>query len=400
MRARRFPAPSGAAPLLFALAALACEALPAPELPVVRDVPAADTGDAAAAGAFAGPQGVAVANGLAFVANANPSYSGQSLVYGPGSVTVVRLSDGAVLRVLPLAAPNPGAVAAAGNRVVVACSGSTAFDGKVVRPAGDGAVVVLDAATVVSTGVPLRVIPLPRSADHPLVGYPSSVALFDGGATAWLGSGTAPALFHVDLDAGTVLRGADDPVALGDLAAQDTVVVRAGPRGQLLAGRFEADEVLALDPATGAASSVLPGPFPVGSPGEPDGVLDLAVREGGTPDLYVLLGLASKVAALDTAQGPASVRNAFARTGTFPNRLVTDGDRLLVVDSGDNNVVALDALTGAARGRVVAFPTGTNPYDLALYDADGVPHAAVTGQQADALFLVDLSRGVVEREVR
>lgn len=396
MRARAMSWPI----LLTALALAACDALPAPEVPVSLDLPSPDTGDAAEAGHFAGPQGVAVAGGLAFVANANPGYAGQTLVYGPASVTVVRLSDGEVLRVLPLEARNAGAVAAAGNRVVVACSGPTAFDGQVVRPAGDGAVVVLDAATVVATGRPERVIPLPRSAAHPLVGYPSSLALFDGGRTAWLGSGTAPALFRVDLDTGAVLRGADDPVALGDLDAQDTVVVRAGPRDTMLAGRFEADEVQVLDPATGLPSAVLPGPFPVGSAGQPDGVLDLAVRPGGTPDVYVLLGLASKVAALDTVQGPAATRHTFARTGTFPNRLVLDGDRLLVVNSGDNNVTALDAVTGASLGRVVKFAAGTNPYDLALWD-DGADHyAAVTGQKADVLLLVDRVAGTVVREVR
>jgi DNA-binding beta-propeller fold protein YncE len=227
------------------------------------------------------------------------------------------------------------------------------------------------------------------------------VALSADGSRAWIGSGTAPALFLVDLAAGTVLRGADDPVALGSLDVQDTVVVRAGPAGALLVGRFETDEVVVRDAATGEASPSHPDPVAVGPTAAPDGVQDIAYRPGRSPDVFVLLGLASSVASLDLGMGPASVRTRFATTGTYPNRLVFSGNRLLVVNSGDNNVEALDPDTGASLGKVARnLPAGTNPYDLAVWQDGTRTYAAITGQQSDALYVVDLDTGATVREVR
>lgn len=387
--------------LCLMLALSGCDRLPLTDLPGGGDLPFPDGGESLPDGSFAAPQGVAVANGLAFVANPNVGYVGQDLAFGRGFVTIIRLSDGVVLDRLPVSARNPQAVVAAGDRVVVLCSGVTSFDGTIVRPAGDGALVILDAVEAAAGRTALvREVPLPRSAEHPLVGYPSTLALLDGGTRAWLGSGTAPALFLVDLEAGTVLRGADAPVVLGDLDAQDSIVVRPGPDGTLLAGRFENDEVLVLDGNTGGPLAAYPAPFVVGDPAQADGVQDLAVRPDGHPDLFVLLGLASQVTAVDTAAGIAGVRNRFATTGPSPNRLVLDRDRLLVVNSGENNVTAFDVATGRALGKVAIFVPRTNPYDLAVYRDGNMTLAAVTGQGVDALFLVDLDTAQILKEVR
>jgi YVTN family beta-propeller protein len=402
---RRNPGSANAAVAWLAagmvLALAGCDQVPQTELPGDFDILASDPGTGLPEASFASPQGVAVSRGLAFVANPNVGWSGQTLVFGAGFLTVVRLADGGILERIPVSARNPQVVVAAGDRVVVLCSGATAFDGTTVRPAGDGSVVVLDAARAVAGQSALvREIPVPASAVHPLVGYPSSLALSADGRRAWLGSGTAPALFLVDLDAGTVLRGTTNPVALGDLDAQDTIVVRPGPGGTLLAGRFENNAVVVLDGTTGEPSPSHPVPFPVGTGTQSVGVQDIALRPGASPDVYVLLGLASSITAVDSAQGPAGVRNGFATTGLYPNRLLLDGDRLLVVNSGDNNVTALDPNTGHPLGKVAILPTGTNPYDIAVY-ADGTrTMAAVTGQQSGSLFVVDLDTAAIVREVR
>ncbi len=393
--------PAAALVVVLLLAPAGCDRLPESELSGDFDVPVSDPGGDVTGASFATPQGVAVSQGLAFVANPDVGYSGQTLVFGPGFVTVVRLADGSIVERVPVAARNPQVVAAAGDRVVVLCSGATAFDGTTVRPAGDGSVVVLDAVRA-AAGQPslVREIPVPASLEHPLVGYPSSLALSADGSRAWLGSGTAPALFLVDLDAGTVLRGAANPVALGNLDAQDTIVVRPGPVGSLLVGRFETNEVAVLDASTGASSPAYPVPFPIGAGSGAAGVQDLALRSGGTPDAWVLLGLASSISSIDTALGPAGVRNGFATTGLYPNRMILDGDRLLVVNSGDNNVTAYDAGTGDSLGRVAVFPPGTNPYDIAVYKDGDRTMAAITGQQSGSLFLVDLAHPNEPREVR
>ncbi len=387
--------------LWLALALTGCESLPDAGTSGEPDGLVQDSGDELPSGSFAGPQGVAVARGLAFVANPNYRYSGQSLVYGKGFVTIVRLADGTVIDRVPTGARNPQAVVASGDRVVVLCSGATFFDGSVVLPQGDGSVLVLDAAEA-DAGRPslVREIPLPRSLVHPMVGYPSSITLVLGASRAWLGSGTSPVLFLVDLDGGQVLRGADDPVVLGDTGVQDTIVVRSGAEQILMVGRFESDEVLLLDAVTGAPVQSHLQPFGVGSPGQMDGVLDIVERPGGSPDIFALLGLASSVAAIDSTRGLAGVHNGFAGTWLSPNRIVLDRDRLLVVNSGDNNITAIDATAGTSLGKVAILPVGTNPYDIALFVEGSRRLAVITGQKSQSLYVVDLDDGVVVREVR
>lgn len=355
---------------------------------------------------FAAPQGVAVAGDYVFVANPNWAFVDQAMVYNEGFVTVVRLADRKVVNKIPTTGKNPQALAAHGTDVWVLCSGETAFDGTtfVVSPATDATLERIDATTAATAKAPVQVIPVARSksAETPLVGDPASIEISPDGKTAWLGSGTAAALFKVDLAAGKVLRGADNPVALGDLKTQDGLFLRNGPAGVLFVGSANRDQVTALDTTTDApvtADKFAFATVTVGKSTDMERVADLVYRPGEAPDLYALMNLSNSISAVTTSAGQAGVRDGFASTGKAPNRMLLSGSALVVINSMDNNLQLIDPATGADRGIAVALPTGANPYDLAI--VEGHPRVAyVSGNMSNSLFVVDLDGGSLLAEVK
>lgn len=380
-------------PLIAAWLA-ACEPMPEPvagDVPAVADVaPPDDDGAALPDANFAAPEGLAVAGDFLVVANARYGYDGQGIAYGTGFATVVDRATGRVVNRIPMPAKNPQAVAVAGDRVWVLCSGQTSFDGTLVTPLTGGALAGIRIADLAVAEAPDAVVDFPLDPARPLVGYPSSLAIL--GDRAWMGSGTAAALFVADLASGTRVRGADDPILLGDADAQDTLTVAAGSSGHLLAASFNRDLVWVLDATDGAPLAGMP--FEVGVPGGMDGVLALAWREGGTPNLYVLLGMASRVAAATLGDGAPRVTQRFATTGSLPNALLLDGDRLLVLNSGDNNVRAFDVATGGELAFTANLPPSANPYAMAVGDVADGRRLYVTGLMANAVYVFDASPGV------
>jgi len=349
-----------------------------------------ETGDSSLpASAFSAPEGLAVAGDFLVVANSHYGYGGAAIEYGTGFLTVVDRDARTVVHRIPLPARNPQVVRTLGNRVWVLCSGTTTFDGANVLPLTDGALAGIPLDRLADAEGPDVVVPIGRDPARPLVGYPSSLTL--AGGEAWIASGTSAAVFVADLASGELVRGPDNPVALGDLDVQDTIATAPGPGGLVLAGSFNRDRVFAIDPQTRAPVDGLA--FDVGTPGAMDGVLALAWREGGAPDLFVLLGLASRVAAATLGNGTAVVDPQFAVTGTTPNGILVDGDRVLVLNSGDNNVTAFDAVSGDALGFRAVCPLSSNPYAMALGERAGRKELYVTGLLSNAVYVFDAQSG-------
>ena len=340
---------------------------------------------AAPLAAFAAPEGVAATADFVFVANT--AFDGPTMSYGQGTLTVVSRSDFKVVNTIATSHKNPQVAAVVGGRLYVLCSGETSYDMAtyVVSPKTAGALDIFDLATVATATAPTTIIELPLQAGT-LVGYPSSLAVTADGATAFAGSGTAAAIYRVD-----VATSAVDLISLGDAATQDGLKVVSGAGGSLWVGSFNRDQVFLVDTVGKMATQT----FDVGKTAEMEGVQDLAWRASGDPDLFVLMGLSSEVTATSSAKGQAGVQTSWAVTGLYPNRLVLAGERLLVVNSGDNNVTAFDPTTGASLGTLAVFPVKTNPYDLAV-DGD---LAFVTGLGTNTLFEVDLVARTVKRQV-
>ncbi|NOZ00667.1 MAG: hypothetical protein GXP54_02100, partial [Deltaproteobacteria bacterium] len=119
--------------------------------------------------------------------------------------------------------------------------------------------------------------------------------------------------------------------------------------------------------------------------------------EGGSPDLFVLLGLASTVMGVTTTIGlPVPLVN----TGSNPNQIAVSGGVLYILNSGDNNVTAMDVSTTKYLGVAVNFDPGVNPYDFAFADLDGATVMYVTGFLSNTLYEVDPATGKILRKVQ
>lgn len=346
---------------------------------------------------FHGPEGLVANGGFVFVANT--AFDGTDNSFGSGFVTVVRQTDFAVVNKIVTSHRNPQTLTVHDGKVYVLCSGTSVYDGekKLVTPTSDGSLEVIDVATAATAFAPQTVIPIPRSTDHPLVGYPSSLAITADGKLAYAGSGTTAALFKMDLEDSKVLRGSDDPIVLGDIESTDSMAVAAGPDGVIFAGSFNRDQVFAVDTATDLKATDPFGVVDAGTTANMDGVLHMVYRDSGIPDLFVLLGLASTAMAVTTAQGQAGVETLLTPTGLYPNRLAVHGDTLYVVNSGDNNVTAVTISSGVDLGKVAIFALDTNPFDLTIADNDGSTVLYVTGFSSNALYEVDPVSGSILR---
>lgn len=349
---------------------------------------------------FASPQGVAVTEEFVFVANPNWSFDGEgNITYGQGFITVVDRSNFAVVNKIVTEGKNPQIVTIHKDRVYVLCSGATYWDNTnyLVVPDSPSSIESFGISSASNIATTTVHVTLPLSESAPLVGYPSSLVILDNDI-AYASSGTTAVLFKFDLKSNKVLRGTDNPIVLGDPKQQDTLVLEKGLNNILYIGSFNRDIVIAFDTTT---DSIATSPFSqidVSKTPEVDGVLDIAYYPSGQKDLFVLLGLASTVQALNTSMGQPSVET-FVTTGTYPNKIYTVNNTLLVINSGDNNITGYAIATRQQVAQVV-FPDKTNPYDMAVLQTQGKTYLYVTGNVSQALYEVDLESGTITRVVQ
>lgn len=341
-------------------------------------------------GNFANPEGLAVTEDFVIVANSRYRFEEHQIVYDPSFATVIDRNTNEVVNRIPLRAKNAQRVAINGDMAWVLCSGSTSFDGTKVAPTDDGALLGIPIANLAKAKAPEIIIPIPLSTIYPLVGYPSSLAF--AGDTVWLGSGTSPALFKVDLATQTLLHGPDNPVFLGDVdddISQDTVMVIEAPNNRLIATSFNRDTVWILDATTG--EPIEGKSFSVGLAGTMNGILAAVWRENGPPYLYLLMGMSSSVTAVNPDL--AQIYNKFIKdVGMMPNAMILDNqDRLLILNSGDNNVKAYAANSGQLLDFKATMPQSTNPFGMAISDDNQL---YVTGLLSNSVFVFDASPGI------
>lgn len=378
---------------LVLLAFMACEPMPTGS----DDVYVPDTSAGLPESAFSAPEGLVVVRDFLVVANTNYGYAGRSIAFGQGFITVIDRVTRQVVNRIPMPAKNPQIVATGpgpdgaspDSYVWVLCSGETTFDGQNLVPASDGALVGIATERLETAENPDVEISIKKSAEYPLVGYPSSLTVF--GDSAWMGSGTTSAVFMADLKAGLLERGPANPIVLGDLDVQDTMVLAAGSLHGLFVGSFNRDRVFVVDTQTQKSLEDLS--FEVGNPGSMDGILSI-VSSPNTPDtILILLGLSNLVAEVDLGSGAPEIDNRHAVTGSLPNGLLADAGRILVVNSGDNNVTAFDQVSGDGSGFLATCPTSSNPYAMAVASVGQRRELYVTCLMSSAVMIFDADTG-------
>ncbi len=329
---------------------------------------------ASAAGLFAGPEGIAVADGTIYVVNANGHYDNAAgrVVYGEGFIQALdsQTLEPTVRGDLPC--QNPQYVLPGDGGLLVVCSGRLEADGNgAMLPVTEGAVLRLDAATLAVT----QQVVIPAGEPAADAGFPGNVAVDPDSGTLYVGSGSGPFVYAVDLDAGTA-----QPFALPRPDALNELVVPAWWQGRLFATSFADGLLYELDPVDGTVAGT---PLDVTETDEIEGPIDVAVGDGG---LYIVHTLSTRVVFADPDAG--TVTPLFS-AGAAANRIRLHNGALWVVNSMDNNLSRHDLATGKTTTPFAALPPGTNPWELSFAN----DRAFVTGYLSNQLFALDIATG-------
>lgn len=350
---------------------------------------ASDPVAAPSSGSFASPEGVVAAGEL--VAVANPDFRGTS--FGEGSVTIVDVDARAAVNRIPTTRPNPQFLAITDDLLVVVDSGLTAWDAEagVHTATGDGGLDLIPRDALRTATAPAAHIALPTDPSDRRRGGPGSIAVLPDGRTAYVGSGLAAVVVKVDLVDRTVLRGMDDPIIVRAHERNETVTLAWHPSGVVLVACFDTDELYRLDPTT---DTIVGAPIALGATGDLEGVVDLVVSPGATPDVLWVSTIANALGAWDLAGGAVNPRAA--TTGVAANRVRVAGEFAYVVNSGENNVQRSPlADLGAVARPFAALPVGSNPWDMAVVGELGF----VTLFRANRLAVIDLRTGALLEEI-
>lgn len=339
-------------------------------------------------GIFDHPQALLFVDGALVVANTGYRHGGPD-AWAPGSLTVIDPSTGAVINRLATSQRNPQALRRRGETLYVVDTGPLDLGGDTPRAGGVGAIDVFPVAALAHAAGPAISHRLPPHPDDPRLGAPIDLAVRD--ARLVITSAVADIVWIFDAARGAWSRGPADPLPLGEDGQISLGLGAVRPwSGGFAVVDFNADRLHLLDPAgapTGCA-------IEVGEHGDIFEGAGAPVIDGDT--LYVLLVHAGRIRAVDlaalAADCDAPVRTVAEGLGTVPNDLALHGERLFVVDSGDNAVRAYDRATGRRTDEWL-LPVGSNPFSVAL---DG-RWMAVSGWASHGVDLIDLESGETRR---
>ena len=337
-------------------------------------------------GDFAHPFDVAVSDDYVFVANANVSSE-----IGPGFVTVIDRATRAVLNRIPTTQPIPVALALHGQTLVVVNQGITDDSTGVIlpEPAGGGVDILDDVATAATAATfDHNIAILPAGT----VGVPHTIDIASDGR-AYIGSGSAPAVFVIDVPGCELLRGADEPVALAEALDQPASLT---PRVDGDDRVWIADEVSSLVHVYDATAGTLDDAVIAGAPfdvsqGDKGGPVDIDFHEGATSDVLVLLGAVGSVSGIDSASG--AVTAAVWPGGRNPAAAHVAGDLLYVLDRSEHALARGDLGTGEERQAFALLAIDDGPNRFAV-TGDGA-EAWVANADSGTVAVIDLTIGAV-----
>ncbi len=315
----------------------------------------------------------------------NPETS--TLDFGDGFVTILDPLTGAIVNRIVTHAPNPQKLVVHGDRLFIVNTGTTAYDAASgeVHVTGAGSIDFLPVADLDSATSPHGTTPFVFEAARPLDGAPVDLAFV--GERAYITSATSNALFVFNANSGVLEHGPTNPLRLGAAPGVGLgSIVAVGE--SLYVTDFNSDLLWRVK---GADDSVSPCGLPLGQAADLEGAT--APRLLGDT-LFVMLSVAGSVegrpmaavdAAFDAGCAPVAPTATIAPLGQYPNEIGVLDDHLLVVNSGDNQVVEYDA----AGAQVTTFdlPPGANPWSVAA-DDDG-RRVAVTEQMGNGVTVFD-----------
>lgn len=350
---------------------------------------------------FDHPAGVAIvetASGARVVVT-NTAFIPADLSFGQGFVTTIDSNTSKLLKKIPTSSENPQYIASLGSEVLVVCTGQTRVDLETGHHTafGPGAVDRFTELDLMN-GTPASVsIPIPASTTNPMIGGPGSIAVTGDHTAAYIGSGLSATVFKVDLVDNVLVRGGDDPIVARNEPGNDTIAVQWHPAGFILVASFNSNLIFRLDPHT---DEWVGNPVPIGLTNDLEGPISIAVRQGESPDVFILLSVANSVTAWDFQQNESGVQAGVIPTGPVNNRIHSFGDSLWIINSGGNNLQRVRMPHFSSTLPYTSLPVGSAPWDAAFAGSTESAIAYVTLNLHDGVALIDLHTGEVNEIIR
>jgi DNA-binding beta-propeller fold protein YncE len=339
--------------------------------------------------AFTAPQAVVFAGDYLVVASTNAVWNAAAGVveFGEGFLTIIDPKTGAFVNKFPTNLPNPQKLAVHGDRLFVVNTGTTAYDmtAGAVQVTGPGGIDFLPIADLGTATHPHGTAALSFDPARPLVGAPIDVAFV--GERAYITSATSNAVFVFNAGNGMMEHGAEAPLWLGE---PETVGLGSivAHESTLYVTNFNSDTLWRID---GGDDSVSGCGVAVGQAADLEGASTPRIVGD---DLYVMLSVAGSL----ERRGLADLEAAFAANcaavpaaatiaplGLYPSDLQPVGENLLVVNSGDNQVVEYD--TAGRKVATYPLPEYANPWAVAV--EGGGSRLAVTEQAGNGVTVFD-----------
>ncbi len=256
---------------------------------------------------FEEPAGVLVANGKVYVSNNNLNefFSPN----GNGFITVINPLTNQIIDTIDASGANTTSMLEMDGSIFALNNGNVLFDLETFLftcddefpPSVDEIDPQID--TVIDN------INIGFSEQNPLVCLPNNLTATEDGF-AYTGLGLVGALLKVDLLAGEVVNGPDNPIIITDLSGLNNTADIAIKGNLLFTSLFNSDQIAVLDTDTDQVNPFpYITPFPAGIRGDDpnavifDGVQSLAVRQGEDftgADIFFITGLSEQLGSVDS----------------------------------------------------------------------------------------------------
>ncbi len=343
---------------------------------------------------FWSPEGIVAHDKYILVANSAHYLEGIEGRWGAGFLTIIHRASRAAVARVPSSAPNPQDVAVCGGKALLLSSGELSQKDGTTSATSGGALDFIDLAG----GPPfkrLRSIPLGLNPADRRIGNYGSLLVDAGCKTALIGSGSRGDLFQVDLVNGKVLRGPDNPIVLVPTPADrvSLTVVRKW-QDRIAAIDFLSETLCLSDDWSGGLARRTCHSINV-QKNQLSGPVDLVRAPDGAA--LVLMSLANALYRVDVNVTPYKVTGKLTATGLSSNRIKLHKGQAYIVNSLTGNLQQVDPATGKGKGKnpLAVFPTGANPYDMAITAEARGDLAWVTLFKTHEVALVDLTSGKI-----
>jgi len=264
-------------------------------------------------GTFNNPAGVVIINDKVYVANQNIDNMTFTPI-GNGFITVINSESNEIETIIDATGEGTSGtgkgITVINEKIYVVNSGNVLFDFETFEFTCDADsptsidIINTDTDTIEDS------IDLPLSDINPFVCSPEAISATPNNEFAYIGSQLAGAIFKIDLETNTLLRGTGNPIIITNLDELDsTSDIVFNQHGYGFISMFNTDRVFTFDPKIDDISPFpFLGEFPVGLRGDNpdsdffDGPQDMAITDNGQdPDLYFITGISSQLGSINTS---------------------------------------------------------------------------------------------------